>query len=108
MDFWVEELRKIEAITTELHRINPIMFGKLTILLLKKYVNDVLFAGLELKPGATWDSKQRALVLSSEREALEKHSNVSNEQITMKIIAEVSSDILGCLRFTWDSPNIFN
>lgn len=59
IDFGVEELRKIEAITTELLQINLIIFEKLPILLLKNYVDCVLFAGLELKPVVTWNSNQR-------------------------------------------------
>ena len=64
----------------------------------------MLFAGLELKPGVTWDSNQRTPIWSFEKETLEKQSNISNEQKTMKIIAEVTSDILGCLKFTLFSP----
>ena len=52
MDRWVKDLRRVEAESKELQRINPIMFCQMNMKLLKKYVDDVLFGGDEIPQGA--------------------------------------------------------
>ena len=43
MDFWVKELREIEEKSRELIRLNPVMFEPLEVLLLQKYVDDLMY-----------------------------------------------------------------
>ena len=76
MDYWVEELKRIEQVTTELYRINPVNFDKLTIHLIKKYVDDVLFSGDKFKPGISWDKVSKTLVSrNSLTEAARRRTN---------------------------------
>ena len=104
MDKWLKEMRKIEAVSKELTRINPVMFSPMEIILLKKYVDDVLFSGQELKCGVFWDRESKSLRWSQEREQEDRLSNTCGQQRTMKVVAEISSQILECLDFTWDTP----
>ena len=67
MDYWVKELKNIEQITGELYRNNPVNFDKLTIHLIKKYVNDVLFSGDKFKPGISWDKESKTLVWTEQK-----------------------------------------
>ena len=103
MDKWVRELRRIEAESKELHRINPVTFCEMDIKLIKKYVDDVLFGGDEVAQGALW--KNRCLQWSQEQLERDKASGEDHNSRTMRIIAMISSEILECLTFTWDSPS---
>ena len=104
MDHWVEKLKEIDQTTAYLHQINPVKFEQLTINLTRKYVNDVLFAGQGLRLGTFWDPTTKSLMWSLEKEDLDKAQNHTNDTRTMEIVAEISSQILDCLNFTWDSP----
>ena len=57
MDFWVKEIKSIEAKSKELSRINPVMFEAITIHLLQKYVDDVMVAGATIRPGIKRDKQ---------------------------------------------------
>ena len=63
MDFWVKEIKSIEAKSKELSRINPVMFETITIHLLQKYVDDVMVAGATIRPGIKWDQQSNSLIL---------------------------------------------
>ena len=64
-----------------------------------------MYAGDKLKPGIKWDNNARALIWSQEQYEIDTRNGTNDEQRTMAIIAEISSSIVGCLKFTWDSPS---
>ena len=90
--------------TRELSRINPIMFEKLEIHLLQKYVDDVFVAGNSIRKGVRYDKSVKALIWTIEQQENDTTENSNDEQRSMGIIAEISSSILDFLTFTWDSP----
>merc|ERR1711954_396905 len=106
MDFLVYELKQIEATTTELNRISPVQFEKLIINLREKYVDDVLYGGQALKTGIKWDSATKSLTWGPEQDKIDREANTPQDQRTMKIVAQISSQVLECLNFTWDSPTL--
>ena len=61
MDFWVKMLKEIEEMAKTLHTLNPISFERLTTHLIKKYVDDCLWAGDKLKKGVSFDHKSKSL-----------------------------------------------
>ena len=66
-------------------------------------VNDGLKQKLHLLTSKLRQAK--ALIWSPEQEKINREGSMNDEQRTMSIIAEMSSDILDCLTFTWDSPS---
>ena len=103
MDHWLEQIRHLEVQTAELKRINPVQFESLEIKLLTKYVDDVFTAAHVLKPGLRWEGNTKTLVWDPETEKVDVENNEPQDQRTMKLIADISSQILECLNFTWDS-----
>ena len=100
MDFWVKELREIEEKSRELIRLNPVMFEPLEVLLLQKYVDDVMYAGNKFRKGTKWDPTAKALIWDPEQEKIDRTSDENDEKRSMRIVAQMSSDILYCLEFT--------
>ena len=72
---------------------------------MQKYVDDVFVAGISMRKGMKYDRQAKALIWSLEKENLDREGSMNDEQRTMSIIAEMSSDILDCLNFMWDSPS---
>ena len=89
MDFWVEQIRQLEAQTAELKRINPIKFESLEINLLTKYVDDMFIAEQALKPGVRWEGTTKTLIWDQEAEKLDMKSSEPQDKQTMKLIAEI-------------------
>ena len=76
MDFWVKEIKNIVAKSKELTRINPVMFEKLDIHLLQKYVDDVFVAGNSMKKGVKYDKMAKAIIWSNEQEILDNEGTM--------------------------------
>ena len=55
MDFCVKEMKFLEEKAKTLAILNPVMFSSLTIYLMKKYVDDILTGGREIKMGTFWE-----------------------------------------------------
>ena len=60
MDFWVKEMKQIEAKSRELVRLNPVMFEPLQVFLLQKYVDDVMYSGNKFRKGTKWDPQSNS------------------------------------------------
>ena len=103
MDFWVDEMMKIESKMKSLSTLNPIMFERLEIFLLSKYVDDIVTALEEFKRGVRWSNEHKALMWSTENELQDREKDP--EILTMDLFSSIASSIMKCLQFTWDSPN---
>ena len=66
MDFWISELLEIADRCNSKHTKNPVNFGKFSIHLATKYVDDVFVALERFKPGLRWDSINKTLEWSKE------------------------------------------
>ena len=100
MDKWVRQMREIEEKSNLLHTINPIQFEKWTIEMIKKYVDDVFYAGGEFRKGVKWDPTQKCLIWDPNKESEDKQENKTNDHRTMEIVAQIASSIIKCLKFT--------
>ena len=60
MDHWILLVREVEEKSKELHRINPVMFERIEIHVLKKYVNDVFLAMNGINVSVRWDDQHKA------------------------------------------------
>ena len=63
-----------------------------------------MYSGNKFRKGTKWDPQSKSLIWDMDQETLDIESNLNDEQRSMKIVATMSSDILDCLNFTWDSP----
>ena len=106
MDFWIEEVRKLEEKMASLNTINPIRYEKLETYLIKKYVDDVMTALETMKKGVRWDQVHQIMVWSSEHQMEDKDR--SEQEVTMRAFSDMASGILKCLNFTWDLPELNN
>ena len=103
MDHWVKLLQEVVDRSAELHRINPVMFEKLTWYLLAKYVDDVITILKTLRPGVRWSSKDKAFILSLETE--EEDRGKDRRDITMEQFCSMTSNMMPSLRFTLRQPH---
>ena len=103
MDKWITEVKRIQEWNNAAAALNPIAVEKLSIHLLKKYVDNVSTALDTMRPGIEWNRSTRTFIWSPEKEQTDKNQNM--EQITMQEFARMASDVLDCLNFTWDSPS---
>ena len=102
MDFWVNQVKETEERTNTLSRINPVMYSRLDLYLLSKYVDDVITALEKFRPGTRWDPTHKVFIWTPE--AHQEDLNQNMELITMTEFSKMASSLLGCLNFTWDSP----
>ena len=85
-----------------LHVLNPVMFSKLTIHELKKYVDDMFSVTNTLRNHTIWDPSLKTFTRSQEQESKE---SLTEKQVTFIAFAEMSSSVMaGSLNFTWDTP----
>ena len=105
MDVLSELLSQTEEQSQVLHQLNPIQFEALTTYLKSKYVDDVLVALELLKLGVRWDRATKTLSWSPETENQDREANVHPEVHTMELLCQISSSLISCLKFTWDSPS---
>ena len=73
--------------------------------MIKKYIDDVFYAGGEFRKGVKWDPTQKCLIWDPNQESEDKQYNKTNDHRTMEIVAQIASSIIKCLKFTWDSPS---
>ena len=104
MDFWADEVTKVEQKMEVLTRINPVQYEALVTYLLAKYVDYVLTALEEMKRGTRWSRELQIMVWTTEAEMEDKDRNP--EQVTMQAFADMASSIMDCLNFTWDAPSL--
>ena len=64
-----------------------------------------MYAGNKFRKGTKWDPTTKALIWDPEQEKMDRESDENDEKRSMRIVAQMSSDILDCLVFTWDSPS---
>ena len=57
----------------------------------------------KFRKGTKWDPTAKALIGDPEQEKIDRTSDQNDEKRSMRIMAQMSSDILDCLVFTWDS-----
>ena len=105
MDYWVKEMKLLEEKANTLAKINPVMFSNINVYLLKKYVDDILTAGKEIKLGTFWDSQSKSLQWSPEKQEADVTANLKPDERSLRLIAEMGSSILECLEFTYDTPS---
>ena len=67
------------------------------------YVDDILVVFELIKFGLRWDRARKTLIGNLETEQQDKEGQKSQEVHTMELLAEISSGIISCLNFTWDS-----
>ena len=102
MDHWAKEVKTIEEKSKVLAATNPVMFEPLESYLMVKYVDDVLKVLEAMRRGTRWNHLQQAFIWT--QEAHEEDEGKTSEEITMSAVQEMSSSIMKCLNFTWDSP----
>ena len=61
MDAIMDELKDIEVKSQIMHQRNPVLYETVIIHLLKKYVDDCIYAGQETKPGTMYDPQSKVL-----------------------------------------------
>ena len=103
MDFWVEAIYNIADKMETLATINPVLYERLELYLLSKYVDDVLAALETMRKGVRWDPESNTMIWPQEMET--KDRDRSLEDITMTAMADMASSVLQCLDFTWDTPS---
>ena len=82
MDEWIEMVLEISEKSRILHTLNPVMFSKMDIQMIEKYVDDCFTCLTKLSPGTRWCKVSKILIWS--REASEADKGKSMEQITME------------------------
>ena len=75
-------------------------FCRLELYILKKYVDDLFLAGDSLKKGVCWNPEQKIFIWSQEQE---ENDNRTSAHRTLEEIGKMASDLVNCLRFTWDT-----
>ena len=106
MDYWVSEIRKLEDRSGTLAIINPVKYEKVKFHLLKKYVDDCIVAMDTLRAGTRWSKVEKAMVWSQETQDLDTHQGKVRQVNSMEQVALMASDIVSCLKFTNDCPQI--
>ena len=104
MDHWVAKIKHIEERSLALSTLNPIMFEPLKIYLKAKYVDDVVKALEQFRHGVRWSKSNQAFIWTQEARLEDEGANL--EQITMREVSEMASNMVKCLRFTWDCPSL--
>ena len=104
MDFWAQEIKKLSTHCQELHEVNPVSFEPVKIHLLHKYVDDCLAVLDEVRLGVRWCKVRKTMLWSRSCEEEDKEAKVNSKVNTMKQFSLMASDILSCLRFTYDCP----
>ena len=59
MDYWDKNILEIKEKSQLLHLINPIVFEKLVLHLLAKYVDDVLTMAEKMRRGVRWSNEHQ-------------------------------------------------
>ena len=106
MDYWVSEIRKLEDRSGTLAIINPVKYEEVNLHLLKKYVDDCIVAMDTLRAGTRWSKVEKAMVWSQETQDLDTHQGKVRQVNSMEQVALMASDIVSCLKFTNDCPQI--
>ena len=102
LDWVISQIKEISTKSEPLHAINPVMFSKLTVYELKKYVDDMFSVTNTLSKGTRWDSSTKSFIWNHE---IEKNETMTPAQITCKAFAKMASSVMsGSLNFTWDTP----
>ena len=105
MDEVLEMLDEVETKSQIMHAQNPVMYEPLVIHFLEKYVDDCLYAGEETKIGTKYDPINKVLVWDIEQEDKDKESQLTIQQLSIKLVAEIASKLLDGIEFTWDTPD---
>ena len=106
MDFWAQKIGEMEDMCQTLWTLNPVMFENVQIHLLCKYVDDCFMAVDTFRLGIRWNSQQKAMVWSLESEEEDRSSGEDPEVITMREIAKMATEVMKCLKFTFDTPKL--
>ena len=101
MDFWVKGMLGKAELMQSLAKINPILYHRLNVHTLKKYVDDVFSGSNTIPKGFKWNWEQEAM--QWDPDSAETDARNPNER-TIEEISKMASSIFKCLRFTWDSP----
>ena len=64
MDYYLDSMKTLAERTVDLHSINPILYEKIELRLIQKYVDDVFVAADKLRGGTKWCNVQKALLWS--------------------------------------------
>ena len=90
----------------DLKPINPVLYERLDIYLLKKYVDDCLVGTGGLRLGSRWCPNQRAVIWSRQQEKVDRVTGKDEEQVTMEVVSQMAGIILDFLNFTYDCPSL--
>ena len=106
MDYWSEEVIKVETKCNTLAKLNPVMFEDMKIHILTKYVDDCFMAVNVFRLEVRWDQDSKAMVWTSHQEQQDREVKINMEKVTMEEISKMAGTVLGCLRFTFDTPSM--
>ena len=93
MSEWVRQMKLLEVKNNIMNSINPIAYEKISIHLLKKYVDDVLAGIGKFKLGTTWDTRQQLMVWNEETLKEHTEQKLTEEEVTMAAFSKMSSSI---------------
>ena len=103
MDFWVEAIYNIADKMETLATINPVLYERLELYLLSKYVDDVLAALETMRKGVRLDPGSNTMIWSLDMESEDRDRSL--EDIRTTAVEDMASSVLQCLDFTWDTPS---
>ena len=104
MDYWAEEIKKLSTECQEINGVNPVIFEPVNLHMLHKYVDDCLAELDVMRLGVRWCKVKKVMLWSQECEDEDKETKVDTRINTMRQFSLMASDILSCLKFTFDCP----
>ena len=93
-DWWREEIELLAEQTKQLAITNAAMFSRLEIHMLKENVDNTYSTTSRLRRGSQWDP----IIWNSEKS--EEPQDFTEDQLTVKMFAEIASGAVGCLKCT--------
>ena len=103
MDHWVSKVLSTAEQNNALHQLQPSKYPSIQIHNLSKYVDDVLTLMQKFRKGTKWDSQNRVFITPDASEDL---SLMETDAETMEQFSRMATDMVECLKFTWDCPSV--
>ena len=100
MDLWVTKVRQVETKSQIMAAVNPVIYERQEINLLKKYVDDFITALQEMRRGARWDQGMGVFIWSPEAATGDKQTPLG--ELTMEVFCTMATSLIPCLKFNWD------
>ena len=102
----VLRVKEMEGRCKILTQLNPVMFEKVNIQILLKYVADCFMALDKMRLGVRWSSIHKVMIWMPEDKERYRKNGTNPDVASMEQVAKMAGEVLKCLKLTFDTPSL--